>query len=128
MVVDEVATVPVLFLIEVRLGHDFVGEEFILGKLEDQAEAGTVEILHADVGKKLQRLFIAVGDSLCQGRVLHRTEPELWNALHVRARCIAGLGWFRHLVLILFFVSFAGLDFFRRGLGLAVHDLRALLV
>src|ERR1700722_854747 len=49
VVVDEVAAVAVLLAVEVRLGQQLVGEELVLGELEDQAEARLVEVLHADV-------------------------------------------------------------------------------
>ena len=34
MIIDEVATITVLFLIEVRLGDGLVGKELVVGKLE----------------------------------------------------------------------------------------------
>ena len=83
MIVDEVTTIPVLFLVEVRLRNGLVREELIVRELEDQTETRTIEIFHADVGEPLQRLLIAICDGLRERRVLHRTKPELWDALHV---------------------------------------------
>jgi hypothetical protein len=38
------------------LGHGLVGGGFVFLKLEDNTEAGTVEVLHADVSEVIERV------------------------------------------------------------------------
>jgi hypothetical protein len=131
VVVDEVATVAVLLLVVVGLAEGLVGEEGVLGKLEDKTETGAVKVLHADVDEVLENLLVAVGDGLGEGRVLHGAEPELGNTLDVGGGgllLLIGLGLLLVVVLVVLTLGLAGLDFLLGGLGLAVDDLGTLLV
>jgi hypothetical protein len=130
VVVDEVAAVAVLLLVEVGLGDGLVGEELVLVELEDQTEAGAVEVLHADVGERLERSLVAVCDHLGErDLVLHGAEPELGDALDVLALVLVELGLGLVLVVLIVLVNLlADLDLVFRGLRCAVDDLRTGLV
>ena len=92
MVVDEVTAIAVLLLVEVGLGDGLVCEELVLLKLEDEAEPGAVEVLHADIGEVLQRSLVAVCDHLGErDLVLHGAEPELWDTLDILALVLVEL-------------------------------------
>jgi hypothetical protein len=127
VVVDEVATVAVLLLVVVGLA-----EESVLGELEDEAEPGAVEVLHADVGQVLEDLLVAVGDSLGERRVLHGAEPELRDTLDVGSSgllLLVDLGLLGLIIaLVVFALGLAGLDLLLGRLGKTVDDLGALLV
>ena len=126
VIVDEVTAVSVLLLVEVGFRDDLVGEELVVGEFEDQAEAWTVEVLHANVRQYLQHFLVAVCDGLGERRVLHRTEPEFWDTLRIAG--VGALCWLERIFLILLLILFAGLNFLIRGLGLAVDNAGALLV
>lgn len=130
VVVDEVATVAVLLLVVVGFADGFVGEEGVLGKLENEAEAGAVKVLHANVGQVLERLLVTVGDGLGKGRVLHGAEPELGDTLQVSGGSLLLGGRLLGLlvVLVILALSLASLDLLLGGLSLAVDNLGALLV
>jgi hypothetical protein len=125
VVVDEVATVAVLLAVEVRLGQDAVGEEVVVGELEDEPESGLVEVLHADVDQVAQRRLVLLHDDLLERDVvLHRRQPKLGDTLDGAGRlgllvllvvALGGLG-------ILGEGRLAGLDFGLGGLGAAVDD------
>jgi len=111
VVVDEISTVAALFLVVVGLGNRLVGEELVFGKVEDQAEARLVKVLHADVVQVLQSSFVAVGDGLCEGGILHGRQPELGNTFGIVVGCVCWLvrslllGVFVVLVLIVLLTS-----------------------
>ena len=132
VVVDEVATVAVLLLVVVGLVDGLVGEESVLSELENEAETGAVEVLHADVGQVLEDLLVALGDGLSEGRVLHGTEPELRNTLDIGGSSLlllVRLGLLALLVaLVVLALSLASLDLLLGGLSKTVDDLGALLV
>lgn len=132
VVVDEVATVAVLLLVVVGLADGLVGEEVVLGELENEAETGAVEVLHADVDELLESLLVAVGDGLGERRVLHGAEPELGDTLDVGSGgllLLIGLGLLALIVaLIILALSLASLDLLLGGLSKTVDDLGALLV
>jgi len=93
VVVDEVAAVAVFLLVEVGLGDGLVGEEVIFLKLEDEAEARAVQVLHANVRQVLECSLVAVCDHLGKrDLVLHGAEPELGDALDVLAFILVELG------------------------------------
>jgi len=132
VVVDEVATVAVLLLVVVGLVDGLVREESVLGELEDEAETRAVEVLHANIDKVLKDLLVALGNGLCEGRVLHGAEPELGNTLNVGGssiRLLVGLSLLALLVaLIVLTLGLTSLDLLLGGLSEAVDDLGALLV
>jgi hypothetical protein len=132
VVVDEVATITVLLLVVVGLADGLVAEESVLGELEDEAEPGAVEVLHADVGQVLEDLLVAVGDSLGERRVLHGAEPELRDTLDVGSSgllLLVDLGLLGLIIaLVVFALGLAGLDLLLGRLGKTVDDLGALLV
>lgn len=66
VVIDEVPTIAALVLVEVCLCDRLIAEELVLGKLEDEAEAGFVKILHADISQTLERGLVSVCDHLRQ--------------------------------------------------------------
>ena len=127
VIVDEVTAVAVLLLVVVGLGDGLVGEELVLGELEDETESGAVQVLHADVGQELEGTLVTVGDGLGERRVLHGGQPELGDTLDVGGRLvILGLGLL--ILVILLFVLLASLDFLLGRLGGTVDDLGTLLV
>lgn len=130
MVVDKVATVAVLLLVEVGLGDGLVGEELVLVEFEDEAEAGAVEVLHADIGESLQRGLVTVCDHLGErDLVLHGAEPELGDTLDVLALVLVELSLGLVLIILVVLVLLlANLDLLLRGLGGAVDNLCAGLV
>jgi hypothetical protein len=128
VIVNEVTAVTVLLLVVVGLGDGLVGEELVLGELEDQAESRAVEVLHADVGQELEGALVTVGDGLGKRRVLHGGQPELGDTLDVGSGLVV-LGLVLLIILIIFlFVLLASLDFLLGGLGGTVDDLGTLLV
>lgn len=132
MVVDEVTTVAHLALVVVSLGESLVREELVGGELEDDAEAGNVEVLHADVGKMLEGSLIAVRDDLSKRNlVLHGRQPELRNTGNILgniALLLLGFGGGVLLLLLLVLVLLGSLDLVIRGLDGAVDNLRTALV
>jgi hypothetical protein len=129
VVVDEVTTVTVLLLVVVCLGDGLVGEELVLGELEDETESGAVQVLHADVGQELEGALVTVGDGLGERRVLHSGKPELGDTLDVGGRLvILSLVGLIILVVVLLFVLLASLDLLLGRLGGTVDDLGTLLV
>jgi hypothetical protein len=128
VVVDEVTTVAVLLLVVVGLGDGLVGEELVLGELEDEAESGAVEVLHADVGQELEGTLVTVGDGLGERRVLHGGQPELRNTLDIGGRLVVLSLVSLIVLIILLFVLLASLDFLLGRLGGTVDDLGTLLV
>jgi len=66
MVVDEVAAIATLLLVEVCFGDGLVGEKVVVDKLKDEAETRLLEILHPDVRKMLQRGLVPIRDHLGQ--------------------------------------------------------------
>jgi hypothetical protein len=129
VVVNEVTTVAVLLLVVVCLGDGLVGEELVLGELEDEAESRAVEVLHADVGQELEGTLVTVGDGLGERRVLHGGQPELGDTLDIGGRLVVlGLVGLIILVVILLFVLLASLDLLLGRLGGTVDDLGTLLV
>ena len=64
VIIDEVATVAALGLVEVGLGDDLVLKELIFGKLKDETESGSVKVLHTKIGQVLQGTLISIGDHL----------------------------------------------------------------
>ncbi len=130
VVVDEVATIAALVLVVVGLGDGLVGEVLVLGKLEDETEAGLVEIFHADIDQGLEGTLIPIGDHLGQrDLVLHGREPEFGDAGHLLVR-LGGLLLLDGgaLILILVLALLTGLDLLIGGLGLAIDDGGTLLV
>ena len=118
MVIDEVATIAALLLVEVSLGDGLVGEELVLAELEDEAEARAVKVLHADIGEVLEGLLVSVGDHLGQRNlVLHRGKPELWDT---SGSGLSRLGLLLLLVVIL--LDLASLNFSISRLGLSIDD------
>jgi hypothetical protein len=129
VVVDEVTTVAVLLLVVVCLGDGLVGEELVLGELEDETESGAVQVLHADVGQELEGALVTVGDGLGERRVLHGGQPELGDTLDVGGRLVVlSLVGLIILVVVFLFVLLASLDLLLGRLGGAVDDLGTLLV
>lgn len=127
MVINEVTAIPALVLVVVGLGDDLVGEKLVLSELEDQAETGLVEVLHADVDQGLESALIAVGDHLGKGDlVLHGREPELGNTADLTA--VGGALVLDSGALRLVLILLAGLDEVLGGLGLAVDDGGTLLI
>lgn len=136
VVVDEVAAVPRLVLVVVGLGDGLVGEVLVLVKLEDEAEAGLVQVLHADVGQVLECALVTVGDHLSEGDlVLHGGQPELWDTVHGLVR----LGWLLILLsslvgillivlVLVLLILLAGLNLLLGGLGGTVDNVGTLLV
>lgn len=130
VIVDKVATIAALVLVVVGLGDSLVGEVLVLSELEDEAESGLVEILHADIGEGLEGLLVAVGDHLGEGDlVLHGREPELGDTRNLLGRLGSllllggGLG-----LLIVLLILLTGLDLVLSGLSLAVDNGSTLLV
>ena len=129
VVVDEIATVAALILIEVSLGDGLVGEELVLRELEDQSETRLVKVLHANVDQVLQGALVTVGNHLSErDLVLHRGQPELGDTRD-------GLGGLSRLLLLLsgrllglLIIRLAGLDLGIGWLGRAVDNLLALLI
>jgi hypothetical protein len=129
VVVDEVTTVTVLLLVVVCLGDGLVGEELVLGELEDETESGAVQVLHADVGQELEGTLVTVGDGLGERRVLHGGQPELGDTLDVGGRLVVlSLVGLIILVVVFLFVLLASLDLLLGRLSGAVDDLGTLLV
>ena len=129
VIVDEVTAVAVLLLVVVGLGDGLVGEELVLGELEDETESGAVQVLHADVGQELKGTLVTVGDGLGERRVLHGGQPELGDTLDVSGRLVGLLGLIILLILVvLLFVFLASLDLLLGRLGGTVDDLGTLLV
>jgi hypothetical protein len=129
VVVDEVTTVAVLLLVVVCLGDGLVGEELVLGELEDETESGAVQVLHADVGQELEGTLVTVGDGLGERRVLHGGQPELGDTLDVGGRLVVlSLVGLIILVVVFLFVLLASLDLLLGRLSGAVDDLGTLLV
>jgi hypothetical protein len=128
VVVDEVAAIAALVLVVVGLSDGLVGEELVLGKLEDKAEPGLVEVLHPNVDQRLEGLLIPVGDHLSErDLVLHGREPELGDTGHLLG-ALGGLVLLDGSALILLLVLLTGLNLLVGGLGLAIYDGGALLV
>jgi hypothetical protein len=130
VVVDEVTAIAVLLLVEVGLGDGLVGEELVLLELEDQTKAGSVQVLHADVGEGLERSLVAVCDHLGERNlVLHGAEPELGDTLDVLALVLVELSLGLVLVVLVVLVDLlAHLDLVFRRLRCAVDDLGTGLV
>lgn len=129
MVVDKVTTVTALILVVVGLGNGGVLEVVVGGELEDEAESGLVQVLHADVSEMLEGTLITVGDHLGKrDLVLHGREPELGDTRHIVGDLglllrLGGITLSLGLVILL-----AGLDLFLGGLRLSVDDGGTLLV
>jgi hypothetical protein len=101
MIIDEIATISALFLVEISLRDSFVGEKLILSKLKDQSEARSVEILHSDISEKFQGLLVSLCYHLREGNlILHGRQPEFWNTGHFRL--LSGV----FLLLLTVFLSF----------------------
>ncbi len=130
MIVDEIAAIAALVLVVVGLCDGLVGEVVVLSELENEAEAGLVEVLHPDIGQGLEGTLVAVGDHLSKrDLVLHGGEPELGDTRHVggalgRLLVLDG----STLLFLLLLVFLASLDLLVGGLGLAVDDGGTLLV
>lgn len=130
MVVNKVATVAALVLVEIGLGDGLVGEVRVFGELENEAETRLVEILHADIGKVLEGAFVTVCDHLGERNlVLHGGEPELGNTSNL----LGGLGGLlglhgSALLLLLIFAVLASLNLGLGGLGSAIYNSGPLLV
>lgn len=123
MVVDEVTTVAVLILVVVGLGDGLVGEELVLGELEDEAESRSVEVLHANVGELLEGLLVAVGDHLGErDLVLHGREPELGDTFCGLILLLLLLSLLGLLLLILLFILLSGLNLLFGRLDTTVHN------
>lgn len=123
MVVDEVTAVAILILVVVGLGDGLVGEELVLGELEDEAESRSVEVLHTNVGELLEGLLVALGDHLGErDLVLHGGQPELRNTGRGLTLILLLLLGLLGLLLILLLVLLSGLDLIIGGLDTTVHD------
>lgn len=90
-IVDEIATVSDLLLIDVCFLQNLVIEEFIGAEREDELEAGLgvllVKICNLDVNEVLQGSSVAFGDDVRETDVVpQRSEPELRNARGVGSR------------------------------------------
>lgn len=133
VIVDEVATISTLVLVEVCLGDDLVGEVGVLSELEDQAKTGLVEVLHADVSQRLESLLITVGDHLSQRNlVLHGRQPELGDTGDLGGR-LGTLLLFRSGVLVLIVclglvILLTSGNLLLSRLGGSIDNLRTLLV
>ena len=84
-VVDKVALVADLLLVQVRLLEHLVLKEVVRREVEQQFETGlllcTWEVLDPDIGKALERLSIAVGDGVAEVDVgAEGGQPELRDA------------------------------------------------
>src|SRR5690606_5150241 len=81
-----------LGLVVVGLGKGLVVEELVLRELEDEAEAGLVEVLHPDVDKVLERGLVPVRNHLRErDLILHGGQPKLRDAVD-RLGGLGGLG------------------------------------
>lgn len=131
VVVDEVAAVPTLVLVEVGLRDGLVGEVLVVGKLEDEAETGLVEVLHADVGQVTEGNLVTVRDHLSEGDlVLHGRQPELGDAIDTLG-ILGGLLLLLGLLgsrLLLVIVLLTSLNLGISGLSSTVDDGGTLLV
>ncbi len=85
VVVDEVALVSNLLLVEVSLLERGVAEEVLgsLGEVKGEGEASLLlGVDDADVDQELEGLLVALGDELAQAEVvLERRQPELGDSL-----------------------------------------------
>jgi hypothetical protein len=131
VVVDEVAAVSAFLLVVVCLGDGFIGEEFVLRKLENKAESGSVKVFHADIGEMFKGLLIALGDHLDEGNlVLHGRKPELWDTGHIDflgRRLSLLLGLLLGLILISE-LSLTSFDFLFRRFDSTIHNLGTSLI
>lgn len=130
VVVDEVTAVSVLVLVVVGLGNGLVGEELVLRELEDEAESGAVQVLHANVGEVLEGLLVSLGDHLGErDLVLHGRKPELGDTVHGLALILLLLlGLLVFFFFFLLLVLLSGLDLALSRLHTTVHDRRPALV
>ena len=134
MVVDEIATIARIFLVEVCLADRFIREKLILTELEDEAEARTVKVFHSNIREVLQSALVAICDKFREGYlVLHCRKPELWNTRSIfgdfaasLSRCVffSGLLFF----IVLFLLSFAGFYLGIAWLETSIYDSGSLLV
>jgi hypothetical protein len=111
VIIDEIATVASLLLIEIRLCQNLVCEEVVLTKLEFDSEARDVEVGKSDVSEMTQHFLVLGRDQVGNNNhILHRRQPKLGNALgssssgssSLRLFLVLALAGGRHFSVLLF--------------------------
>lgn len=130
-VVDEVALIADLLLVEVSLVEDLVLKKVVRSEMELNLEAGLLllgrKVGDGDVNEALERVSVAIGNHLAErGVIAERGEPELGDG---RGGVLAG-GLRERSVLwvLLLFLLLARLDLLRSRLRLASNDRTATLM